>query len=124
MMNGVINMNKTCPRCKETKDASAYGHSSRTKSGLYVYCRLCTQQMDKIKRERRKASPPSIVRESKTCRLCNSIKPIGQFVKSNNTPDKHLSYCKPCWVVYVTKQQKKAKQNVVINARLNRFDNK
>ena len=115
-------MNKRCPRCKETKDASEYGKYSRSKSGLYIYCRPCTHEMDKIRRERRKANPATIVRESKTCRICNNIKPIGQFVKSNNTADKHLSYCKPCWVIYVTQQQKKARQNVVINARLNRFD--
>lgn len=103
-------MYKRCPRCKETKDASHYYYSSNTLSNLYVYCKPCCKLRDQEKSAVRAVTPPTIIRKSKVCGICKQEKPISQFGKNKNRADRHHSYCKPCWVIYVTKQQKKAKR--------------
>jgi len=100
-------MNKRCPRCGVTKDASHYYYAANTVNHLYAYCKPCCKELDREKSKRRHASPPTIVRESKVCGLCNQEKPVSQFGYNRNRADRLHTYCKPCWVIYVIKAQKK-----------------
>jgi hypothetical protein len=104
---GAAIMLKRCPRCGETKDASNYYYAAYTINNLYAYCKPCCKDRDREKSARRHKSPPTIVRESKVCGLCNQEKPVSQFGYNRNRADRLHSYCKPCWVIYVQKAQKK-----------------
>ena len=107
MRNGELTMVKRCPRCRVTKDASEYYYSSYTINNLYAYCKPCCKERDREKSARRAVTPPTIIRESKVCGLCKQEKPVSQFGYNKNRADRLHSYCKPCWVVYVQRQQRK-----------------
>lgn len=102
-------MTKTCPKCNEIKDGEDYYKSKTSKTGLQVYCKKCQNELDAKASKRRKASGPTIIRQSKECQICHNKKPIGQFGIRRSSADGHLSYCKPCWIIYVKKAQAKAK---------------
>jgi hypothetical protein len=70
-------------------------------------CKECCNIRYKKYVEKVKSSPAKITRTSKICQICKNEKPISQFGKANAKPDKHLSYCKPCWLVYVNKAKEK-----------------
>lgn len=109
-------MHKKCPRCQVVKEAKDYYYSSHTVSNLYVYCKPCCKEREREKSARRAITPPTIIRDSKVCNICAEKKPISQFGRNKNRADRHHSYCKPCWVLYVTKAQKRAltkKQNLL-----------
>jgi hypothetical protein len=44
-----------------------------------------------------KASKATVVPKPKTCPDCGLEKPISQFGLRSVSPDKHSTYCKPCW---------------------------
>lgn len=101
-------MEYRCPSCKETKAATEFGKSSRTKRGLQYYCKTCINKMSEIRRKDRIANGPTITRDSKVCPKCKNKKPISQFPNYKSSADGHLSYCKPCWVTIT--QQAQARQ--------------
>lgn len=103
-------MNRVCPKCKESKDLSLFYKASRLKSGVQVYCKECQNSADKIARQRRREQGPTIHRDAKICCQCNNKKPISQFGVRRDSPDGHLSYCKPCWTDYVKKAKKRMVQ--------------
>ena len=109
IMNGRLDMLKRCPRCGETKDPSHYYYSSYTTNNLYTYCKPCCKERDREKSAKRAVTSATVIRQSKVCGICKLEKPISQFGRNKNRADRHHSYCKPCWVIYVTKQQKKAR---------------
>ncbi len=98
---------KRCPRCKQTKSLDDFSYYYRSKSKKQTYCRVCNNEMDKIKRERIRDNGPTIIRTEKKCLDCNTVKDISSFGIRKNAPDWHLSYCKPCWVKKITGYQKK-----------------
>lgn len=100
-------MLKRCPKCKIEKEASEYYKSSYTKSGLYDYCKKCSNQMNHERRQYHKEHGPSIFRDSKECMKCHNIKPISQFGNRRDFPDGKMSYCKPCWVIITTNAQQR-----------------
>jgi hypothetical protein len=108
-MNGLIDMNKTCPKCRQNKPLDEYHHSSSAYNKRQTYCKVCTNMIDKIKRDKYKSEGPTIIRTDKACVSCNVIKPIADFPVSRQKPDGHLGYCKPCWVKYVRSRQLLAK---------------
>lgn len=66
---------KFCPRCKETKTLDLFNKSTKTKDGLYRYCRACKRddhmkyreqrlKTDKIRRERDKEKTARQKKES------------------------------------------------------------
>jgi len=105
---------KHCHSCKTDKPVSEYYKRPDRKDGLQVYCIECQKQMGKKNREHRKDIGPIITIDKKTCRTCNTTKPISQFGKKTQSLDGHLPYCKPCWVIYVNKAQMKAKRKAAI----------
>lgn len=104
----INNPTKKCPKCKEIKSLNDYHYSSHTYNGRQVYCKVCTNAADKIKRENYKKNGPTIIRNNKICSMCDVDKEIGDFPKSKSMPDGHINYCKPCWVKYVTARKKKS----------------
>lgn len=100
-------MLKKCPKCKIEKESSEYYKSSHTKSGLYVYCKECSNQMNRARRQFHKEHGPTIFRDSKECMKCHNVKPISQFGNRRDFPDGRMSYCKPCWVIITTNAQQR-----------------
>ena len=98
---------KTCPKCKETKDAFKFYKTKYTKDRLSVYCRICQNIRDKQQRESRKQNGPGIVIKEKQCRKCKDTKPVDQFPIKRDAYDGYVSYCKVCWNIYVKAAQKK-----------------
>jgi hypothetical protein len=102
-------MSKKCPRCEQIKDFSMFYKSKRLKQGVQSYCKQCHTELDNLARQRRIDHGPTIIRDSKICKICNNKKPISQFGLRTNSADGKLSYCKPCWTEYVKKAKKKQK---------------
>ena len=65
--------------------------------GRSSYCKVCQAAYYKTYNAARKDAQPKYDRQSKKCRDCALDKPISQFGKRSNSPDKHNIYCKPCW---------------------------
>ncbi len=106
---------KKCPRCKEVKDLeNDYHYSTHSYNKRQTYCKVCNNEIDKIKRDNIKANGPTIIRTEKECADCHVIKNISEFGLRKNAPDWHLSYCKPCWVKRITKYQKKGHGTIVL----------
>jgi hypothetical protein len=101
---------KFCPKCKEKKELDKFYVNRGTKRGCQSYCISCHKTSSKESTEKRKIIGPTVIRNAKICKLCNEKKPISQFGIRRNVPDGHLSYCKPCWTVYVQKAKKKSKK--------------
>lgn len=101
-------MNKTCPRCKETKSIDSFYKWTRAKDKHQTYCKECQKVMEKVQREKRKIRGPIVYRADKICRICSERKPISQFGKKSTTSDGHSEYCKPCWTEYVKRAKRRS----------------
>lgn len=106
-------MNKTCPRCKETKSLDLFHNWYRSKDKRQTYCKECQKVMDKVQREKRKARGPIITRTDKICRICADKKPISQFGKKSTSNDGHIEYCKPCWTIYVKRAKQRQRRGIL-----------
>jgi hypothetical protein len=98
---------KRCPKCQEDKTLEDYHKNSAAYNGKQTYCKVCTLLADKIKRDNLTKNGPTIIRTEKMCLDCKIIKKIDDFGMRKNAPDWHLTYCKPCWVIRITKYQRK-----------------
>ena len=104
-------MNKVCKKCKESKDTEYFYKLTKSRDGFQTWCKPCMDDAFKRKSAERLANGPSIIRDAKVCRDCNTRKPINQFfVKRGYSADGYGSYCKPCWIKRTVISQKKAKQ--------------
>jgi len=103
---------KRCPRCKQFKETDQYYPNKYQSDKLEVYCKPCCSERHKEKSEVRRNEPAKVILTSKVCLICNIEKPVSQFGKNTQRRDKYHSYCKPCWVIYVKKAQRKAKHLV------------
>jgi hypothetical protein len=104
---------RRCPTCKETKPLTEYFKSVTTKTGVQGYCKKCQTVVDRKMRERRKLEGPTIIRQSKVCQICNNTKPVSQFGVRRDAADGLMSYCKPCWTIYVKNAQRKIAKRVL-----------
>lgn len=98
---------KRCARCKETKSLDDYHYSSRAYNNRQTYCKVCSNQIDKIKREKYRADGPTIHRTHKICSTCKIDKSIEEYPVSRDKPDWRLPYCKKCWTAYVKTKKSK-----------------
>ena len=103
-------MEYKCPKCKVLKSESEFHRSSRVKRGFQYYCKTSQNTMSEERRQKRIANGPTLIRDSKVCPRCNTKKPISQFGKYKSSPDGHIHYCKPCWVIITQKAQAKQRQ--------------
>ena len=87
-----------------------YWKSNTHKFGVQVYCIECHKIKDKELRMRRRLYGPTVIKTQKVCNICNVLKPISQFGIRRDAADGRLSYCKPCWVIYIKKAQLKSKK--------------
>ena len=104
-----MQMQRRCSRCKVFKDGTEFYYSLKY---TYYYCKSCYKVLNRQNIERRMENPPTIVRTHKVCVMCKEDKPISQYGVNNQRADKRHSYCKPCWIIYVKKAQKK-RQNLL-----------
>ncbi len=102
------NMQKKCPRCKEIKSLDDYHYSKYSYNKRQVYCKVCNNQLDKIKREKCKSNGPTLTRTHKICTTCKIDKPLEEYPVSKDKPDWHLGYCKKCWTAYVKARKPKS----------------
>jgi hypothetical protein len=102
-------MFKVCVKCEISKNVSEFYKETKNESGYQSYCKVCSKNANNKNRNRLLASGPTRQIDHKECRSCHSIKPISQFGLKRGTIDGHLPYCKPCWVIYVRKAQKRQK---------------
>lgn len=107
--NGHKDMNKFCTKCQTDKDVSEYYKLSKSEGGLQNWCKLCMNANYAYNKNKRLTNGPSIIRDAKVCRDCNTRKPINQFhIKRGHSADGYGSYCKPCWVKRTIMNQKNA----------------
>ncbi len=92
-----IQIMKNCTVCKIDKPYENFHKSAKTSDGYTFRCKTCQSAYYKGYNASRKAANAKYVPDSKTCLQCRSEKPISQFGIRQNSPDKHNSYCKPCW---------------------------
>lgn len=89
---------KKCAMCFNEKPVIEFSITNRKYGdGRASYCKVCQSAYYKAYNAARKAAIPKYDRQSKKCRDCGLEKPISQFGKRSNSPDKHNIYCKPCW---------------------------
>lgn len=100
---------KQCTRCKETLPHDAYYVSRASKDGFQTWCKKCQLEVNRLNIEHREKYGPSIIRDAKVCRICNTKKPANQFTKKTSSADGLQSYCRPCWVSYVQKAKLRSK---------------
>ena len=100
---------KNCSKCNTQKDIEEF-HKS-TDNGYQAWCRDCYSAYYKAYNREMKASEAKIHVESKVCLECGLKKPRSQFGKREHSPDKLLSYCKPCWRVRCNTARRKRMLN-------------
>ena len=100
---------KTCITCKEEKPFTKYHKNKNSVDGYGYVCKSCTSAYYKGYNASRKAANQQVVLQSKTCRDCGLEKPISQFGKKNNVPDKHNIYCKPCWRIRCSESMRRTR---------------
>lgn len=102
---------KICKNCGESKEYNEFHKRKKSKDGLQAWCKICLRADNKRMEAFRYKNGPTIIRTSKTCQRCKSIKPVSQFAKKGSSADGYTPYCKPCWVIKITEYQRKAKSN-------------
>lgn len=99
---------KICNTCNESKDFSKFSKNIRSADGHNYRCKACQSAYYKGYNVARKSAEATTVPQSKTCLDCHLEKPISQFGKKSNVPDKHNIYCKPCWRIRCYKNMRKS----------------
>jgi hypothetical protein len=100
-----------CNQCDSMKNNDEFYLRRKSKSGYQSTCKECQLKFNREHIEHIKRYGPTIHKQSKVCRICNNEKPVSQFGKRSNKADGLMSYCKPCWAIYVKKA--KNKKNVL-----------
>src|ERR1039457_1664515 len=98
------NKTKVCTKCKEEKEITEFGKSSKSKDGTYSLCRICnnerTKEYYKNNKEkinnRGKLYIKNNIINVKICYRCKEEKELTEFGNRSSTND-GLSYlCKKC----------------------------
>lgn len=85
---------KWCWFCKEFHDKTEFNKNKRKPNGLQDECKRAVKTMA-LKRKANKNKKQIKVKE-KTCKKCNILKPIEEFVKNVSTEDGYTNKCKEC----------------------------
>ena len=88
---------KICATCNQLLPVSEFQKDSQKTDGLRSYCRNCRrirsrQYVDGWAIQRQTTNPP----EQKRCSICDTVKPISEFVRDCCRPDGFHVWCKPC----------------------------
>lgn len=90
---------KTCTKCSEEKELSAF-YKDRTKSdGKSSSCKACMNAVMRARRERLKKIPKPQISQ-KTCCTCNEVKAAEGFYKNATSVDGYNNQCKQCHLDY------------------------
>ncbi|WP_344824736.1 endonuclease VII domain-containing protein [Actinocorallia longicatena] len=100
-------LEKSCPRCGETKPVKAFGVNRARSDGFGRCCKPCTMQRAQENYRIRMAREGRQVRESiplpegaegcKRCPDCERVKPFEEFRKNKARHDGLAFYCKECF---------------------------
>ena len=96
-----------CNQCDTMKTSDEFYVHRGLKSGYQKACKQCQLKCNRERAEYIKRYGPTIIKQSKVCRICNNEKPVSQFGKRSNKADGLMSYCKPCWGIYVKRAKNK-----------------
>lgn len=88
---------KSCTVCKESLPLSQYHTSTHSRDGRQSACRPCTSVRRRRAREALRANPVDPP-ESKTCPICEQVKPGAEFYRDRNSGDGASGYCRVCTV--------------------------
>jgi len=87
---------KTCRRCHNEKQLSAFPRNRGKKDGLDIYCRGCSSETHRAKREAMRSRMVIDIPDTKMCRKCNIIKPSQLFHRDRLQRSGLAQYCKVC----------------------------
>ncbi len=91
---------KQCPRCDRILDDSSFYRSARQTGGLGCYCRACSRD---YKRERKQANA---ITGDKRCLECSQVRSITHFPKSRRAIDGRMERCLSCRQARSERQRK------------------
>ncbi|MFW6695441.1 endonuclease VII domain-containing protein [Streptomyces sp. MAR4 CNX-425] len=94
-----MNEEKRCPRCERTLSVSSYASNRSARDGLQAYCRRCSAEYYRQRREakghRVRAKVP-VARGHKRCPQCREVKPHSAWERNRSSSDGWASYCREC----------------------------
>ncbi len=83
---------KKCSQCGEVKQVDDYYRYHRSSDGHEAACKDCQRLRKGHAKRRVDAAPPG----SKTCSMCDEVKPLDAFYNDPRTPRAVTSACKEC----------------------------
>lgn len=89
---------KWCRRCDSIQSLEAFGRHRGLKDGRQTYCRRCTAELYRARRERsgHLVRPSGIPEGYKFCRTCETVKPLAEWSKNASASDGLQTRCKAC----------------------------
>lgn len=87
---------KKCSLCGETKPAAAFGTAPESATGLRCYCKPCSAEYSRKKREQYKRDYDGPDVERKLCPGCGETKRAREFNRNRSSRSGLHCYCRPC----------------------------
>lgn len=94
---------KQCSKCKKTKDVSCFDKRSRSKDGLYGWCKECTSEYKKkryvlAKRKKNRLEETDLPEGHKRCSKpnCNRVLPLSHFQSNKKGRTEPTACCDIC----------------------------
>lgn len=99
---------KECPGCRQTKPTAAFGKNRRRSDGLAYYCKACFQQLNKASYRLRAAKAGRVVTDRdyerqlrraapdgyKWCNDCQEFRQLEEFPRNRSSKDGRAAYCR------------------------------
>jgi hypothetical protein len=95
---------KKCYKCQVEKSMDDFANRTKSPDGKQLWCKPCMNTFNQTRAQQRLEMGPSVIRESKICKICLHEKPISQFYVKRHAADGRGSYCRPCWAKRVKTQ--------------------
>jgi hypothetical protein len=96
---------KICSKCQNNKPISEFTVCSRNKDGLYHQCKTCKNSARDYENINRNRLRYDVSVTEKQCRICQQVKPSGEFSKHALNKDGLKSECKACVKEYNEKHK-------------------
>ena len=90
---------KLCTHCGQWLARAAFPVSRLVSTGLGSWCRACKAEDLRQRRAERRKTPPAETIEAatqKTCRHCDTTRPVADFPTNKHTRDGRSPWCRSC----------------------------
>ena len=106
---------KRCSHCNQYKSTNEFSKNRCTADGLQRNCKVCTKQVSRDYRERKKKPPEKevIPQGFKKCPQCQTVKAWEEFHNSKQRKDGKYPYCKECKGIEALRMYTERKENNV-----------